>query len=166
MEMIDLERRVQPSRARARIRRRAVVLTVPVALLALTPAASQAASLHHDGEFANAPGASISLTVTKSGGKLRKVRGIRFADIPVTCSDASQLTIGGEIALPIPVRKSRFGKEGLLQAAGTTDGIVRVAGRLTGGGRRATGALTISFRLATTGASCSTGEQSWSTQRR
>ena len=138
-----------------------IVPAVLVVALAL-PVHAAASKRTYSGTVDAASG-SISFTLKKR--KARKlVKNFRFKQLPITCDDGATTT-RGHLTFGMKVKKRRF--KG--RAENDAGGELRVAGRLTGGLKRAHGTVRLAGSVRTpgggTGTNCATGKLGWDAER-
>jgi hypothetical protein len=142
--------------------RLATALTA-VLLLAL-PALAQAGSIKHRGKITGVPGTVVKFAVKKQGGELKSIANMTFTDVPVICEDDRDGDITVELPR-FPVSGKEFTRKGKIEGDAINDGFLRVSGKFSDAGRRASGQIRISFK-SDRGAGCATNDVAWKTRKR
>jgi hypothetical protein len=140
---------------------------IPAALaVALTIPAGAAASTHGYSGTVD-PSGTLSFKVKKKHGKTR-VRAFRFEQIPVTC-DAGADTTFGKLEFAIDVKRKKFHAVAVHRPDGSEGSTLKLRGKLTDKGRRATGTIRVfgspPLESGNTGVNCHTGKRPWSAER-
>lgn len=115
------------------------------------------------GSLVGNPTAKVTVKVKKNGSGIVAVKGMKFTNVPATCSDGSGGVIGGSIN-PFPVDKNNFNRKGRISGAGITNGFLKVGGHFSRGGKAISGKVRFSFKIDS-GAGCGTDDLRWKAQK-
>jgi hypothetical protein len=140
----------------SRLRLAAILGAVAMVVACLAPSAASAAS--YAGSFPD--GGALSFKTVTRNGKIVRVKGFAWSDVPVTCKQGDFTYTS---TLPYSLRVSSR----LFSATAYDVGLVEsVSGRFTNKGRKANGTLRVYGTLGLGQTNCSTGKIAWSAVRR
>jgi hypothetical protein len=123
-----------------------------------------AAAIRHEGTVEGVEGSKVRFAVVKRDGELKKIRNLKFQDLPASCSDGSATTVVELALAKLPIDGKRFAASFPVRGEGLASGRARYRGRFRKGGKRASGKIGVEYTL-TTGVSCQTGELDWTSRR-
>jgi hypothetical protein len=145
------------------MKRLAGCVAVALAIVLALAAVATANRIKHTGAIDGVADSKVSFAVSKRNGDLKGIRNLKFVGLPVNCSDGTASVV--ELTLPkIKVKGKRFSESLPVRGTGIADGTGKTSGRFSRGGKRAAGKVSVSYTL-TSGVSCDSGEQSWTSRK-
>ena len=131
-----------------------------IAVLLVVPAGASAGKLKLQGAVAGAPASKVQLTVTKNHGNLQQITKLKFARVPLNCSDGTSAAITGQSLRSFKVRGKDFTRRNRVEGIGIEKGYFRVSGKFRRGGKVAKGFVRFAIKT-TSGTGCGTGNVRW-----
>ena len=131
-----------------------------VVILLVMPASASAGKIKLQGTVAGAPASNVQITVTKNHGNLQQITKLKFARVPLNCSDGTAGAITGQSTGSFKVRGKDFTRRTRIEGIGIEKGHFRVSGKFRRGGKVAKGFVRFAIK-ATSGAGCGTGNVRW-----